>query len=455
MRDAAFLKQLRREMPQWIVRGWVSDAGGEAILDDVAARPGLGRMAPVALAVLGVVVFATGVVLFIAANWGVIPRPVKLAILFGGMWAAYAGGGVALARHGSIAQRFGHAFLLLGLLLYCANIALIGQIYNIAGSLPEGALMATLGALALALLLPSEPVAVAGLGLAVLWTFAETAGTTGLSRLHWPFLVVWAGFLIPVLRHNWRVGLHCALLALLLWEIEQLKVWWWPDTGGFVFMAQCLLLAGVALFAAAPVAHRFDRLADRAPLFERYALLWTFLPFYVLTLRRVTGLCRGCPSGPFSDFERAEASGWIVATLVVAVLAVGAALWRWRQSGSGRGWGVGVAVALAALSLATVLLPFDRTTATAIYVAYNLLYFGALVWLVHDGYRRNEVFQINIGFAFIAIGILTLYFDTFWSLLGRAYLFMLGGLLLVAVGWLLERQRRRLTASMGEREAAA
>lgn len=103
MWDRAFLNRLRKELPLWVEQGWVAADRQAAILDHAAARAERQiRMVPIALAVLGVLTFGTGVITFFAANWDVMAKAVKLAILFGGMWAAY-----ALGAHGLMAEQRG------------------------------------------------------------------------------------------------------------------------------------------------------------------------------------------------------------------------------------------------------------------------------------------------------------------------------------------------------------
>jgi uncharacterized membrane protein len=63
----------------------------------------------------------------------------------------------------------------------------------------------------------------------------------------------------------------------------------------------------------------------------------------------------------------------------------------------------------------------------------------ASVGMVIDGYRRNETFFINVGFAFFALKLLWLYFDTVWALQSRAIFFILGGLLVIGLGVVFDR----------------
>ena len=75
---------------------------------------------------------------------------------------------------------------------------------------------------------------------------------------------------------------------------------------------------------------------------------------------------------------------------------------------------------------------------------------AALIALIAEGYRRDDRFAVNLGFVAFALTILRLYFDTFWLLFDRSLFFMVGGLLVIALGWGLERKRRNLIGDLGE-----
>ncbi|MCI0484063.1 MAG: DUF2157 domain-containing protein, partial [candidate division NC10 bacterium] len=129
-RESGFLRRLRQELPVWVQQGWVTPGSEQQILDHAAAQrsPGV-RYLPLAFSMLGVLLLGAGVITFFAANWSVMPKVAKLAILFGGMWLVYAGAGYALRYRE--APQLGEALLLLGVILFGSNIMLIGQIYHI------------------------------------------------------------------------------------------------------------------------------------------------------------------------------------------------------------------------------------------------------------------------------------------------------------------------------------
>jgi uncharacterized membrane protein len=168
---------------------------------------------------------------------------------------------------------------------------------------------------------------------------------------------------------------------------------------------------------------------------ERYALAGVLAGISLLAL-------------PSFHFEQGAAGPWGagLAASVLLVAMVGAVI-RWRLSGDRLALG---AVAVVAVAVAGAVAPPGREWLAL--AVLNLVLVAALILLIAEGYRRDDRFVVNLGFLAFALTILRLYFDTFWLLFDRSLFFMVGGLLVIALGWLLERKRRHLIDDL--REAA-
>jgi uncharacterized membrane protein len=448
--DSVFLNRLRKELPGWTAQGWVTAAGEAAILEQATARTRGGlRLVPTALAVMGALTFGAGVITFFAANWEAMSKIAKLLVLLGGMWGAYALAARWLAAEAAGTRALGQATTLLGVILFGANIMLIAQIYHIDSHYPNGVLTWALGALALTYAVSVQVVAVAGLALAVLWSGMEIFAFG--SAIHWPFPVVWALFLPPILRHTWRYGGSAAMLALLLWCLMTLFSWPYDARGEEIFLIQVYVLAGMAFYVLGAAMEGVPAVAGLSAIVRRFALVGVLLSAHMLVYDDLYGVRRLQPSGTNYGIERlASAPGpWIAATLVALALAAGLAVWHLRRRGDGRVDGLaksGLALLAAAggLMLINLVLPASYNTVTLLYIAMNLVVFAGIVWLIVAGYRSGDRFQVNTAFVFFALGMLALYFNYFWTLMDRSLFFMGGGALLLAGGFLLERQRRRL-----------
>lgn len=449
MWDRAFANRLGKELPAWIDRGLLAPDQADAIRAHAEARAARGqKLTPVVLGVIGALIFGTGVILFFAANWDEMTKITKLVLLFLGMWGAYALGGYGIGRQAMGARVLGQSMLLLGVLLFGANIMLIAQIYHIDSHYPNGVLIWALGALALAWVVPSQPVATAGLALAVLWTGMESFVFWG--NIHWPFLAVWAAFLPPVLMRGWRWSTAMASLALFIWLLFALE----PLSSREIAYAMPLyVLIGMALYALGHQCADHPRLVPVAAIVQRFALVGTLLSAHAMVYTRVHGLrWRG---GIWADPRRLEtvSTEWIVVTILAVLITVGLAVWRLTRTADAEADTLNRAgILLAALAgvviLVNLFVPPTGRAVAAVYVTWNLIHAAALIWLVLRGYWRGDRFQVNAAFVFLGLGVLAIYFDSFWSLMNRSLFFMGGGALLVLGGYAMERQRRRLTAGM-------
>ena len=448
MWQTVFLNRLRKQLPEWVAHGWVQPEHQAAILEYAESSAGRGvQLLPIVLGVLGVLTLGAGVIMFFAANWAGMAKLAKLAVLFGGMWAAYAVAGWLLYRPTTRDQMLGQALMLLAVILFGANIMLIAQIYHIQAHYPNGVLFWSLGALAVAYVAPVQPVAVAGLALAALWTGLE-AGDFERSP-HWEFLAVWALFLPPLVWRGWRYAAMAAAAALLFWNVMLFGSWTWREPQLLAYLVPAQALAAVALVLLGVTAMRHRRSVPFATIVERTGLIGLGLAFLALIEPSIHGLGGNTMlGGRWQRLDQAPA-GWIVVTLAAGAVVAALAAWRYQQqAGARRGpagtWAYALLAALVVLTIANLFLPPVKTAVFVVHGGFLVLNFAGLLWLIAAGLSRGNRFQVNLGFLFFAMSVLIVYFETFWSLMNRSFFFMGGGLLLVIGGYLLERQRRRL-----------
>jgi len=441
-----FLNRLRKELPGWVERGWVTPVSAEAILQQVGAQSVGTHFLASALAVLGALLLGSGIITYFAANWDAMPKLVKLAVLLSSLWFSYGVGGYLLRedRYPRLAQ----ALLLLGVILFGANVMLIAQIYHIQSHYPNGVLLWTLGGLMTAYLIPSQPAMVAALALAVLWTSMESFG---FERIHGAFLLVWLACLPRIFQQSWRAAVHVACIGLMLWllfvfvNLEDNLQW---SKGTELFVIQLYLLSCCALFLIGLLMDTAERFAPFAGIVQRYPVIAGLLSFYALTSPRLQ-------SGQYwlgDKTVRATASTtWVIATLVALAAVVLLAAWHRRRAGGAARpaylhWGQMLIAGIAALILVTLFI--GGTYGGLVALAFNLLFFAGVIWLIVAGVQREDRFLVNAGFMLFTLGLLSRYVDTFWTLLNRSFFFMAGGAILILGGFFLEKQRRRLTGEI-------
>jgi uncharacterized membrane protein len=80
------------------------------------------------------------------------------------------------------------------------------------------------------------------------------------------------------------------------------------------------------------------------------------------------------------------------------------------------------------------------------YVWYAVGAIGLVAWGVHESSRQ----RINLGMAGFALAVMGFYSSSVMDRMDRAVSLILGGVLFLGGGWLLERARRRLVGRVGE-----
>lgn len=209
----AYERRLAHDLERWRKEGWVTDEGARQIRAEIASSWTNIGLAP-ALAILGVVLLGFAAMSFVAANWQEMPKFVRLGVLLGGLWGAFAVA-ATLLRRGQ--RKLADAAVLLATCLFGASIMLIAQMYHMEGNPPHAVLTWALGSLLAGVVLRSNPALALAMVLATLWTGWEK---TLIRGIHWEFLPLWAVIGAAFYWQRWRPGLHLSGLALAFWVVE-------------------------------------------------------------------------------------------------------------------------------------------------------------------------------------------------------------------------------------------
>lgn len=212
MFDWAYKKRLRDDLENWVGKGWLSPEGAAAILRDQEQDDGRSKL-PMALAGIGMVCVALAVFAFIAANWGAIPKSVKLAGI-----ATMVIGANFLAAEAAKRGRSGLADLATGFatLVFVGGMALVGQIFHLPADWAGGALLVAMGALAAAWLTGSITSLVVAATAAISWQtsrmwFEASTPTDSLISLALLITVFLHPFIYPA-----RISRFAAIALLLV-----------------------------------------------------------------------------------------------------------------------------------------------------------------------------------------------------------------------------------------------
>lgn len=431
-----FVGLLPDESARWVQQGLISEEQRGSILKLYPEPAAAGRDRTVLIfSILGSLLLAAGVVLFFAANWPRIPATVKVAAIMVAIVATY-GVGYYLAYKRDDYPRLGQALIFLGGLFYGAGIWLIAQIFHLDSHWPNGFLLWGAGVLPIAWATSSSPLLYLSTGLLTVWTVSEQASFDAYNYLY-PLLLL--GVVLPLSRRlgTWLAE-GAALAGLFLWFAINVPARQpgHGSPGDILLIARQLILYGLAV-AAGGLAGLGDLRA-----YLSVGVIGTLGGAYMLTFNTIS---RYNPQ-PYVMPSLFGGSPYVIAGSTIFLLAALAAGYLYVRRG-GRDLST-LLPAMAVFALASLLAGFAGNEVGRM-IAFNLLLFGGTVGLIVLGIQRRTAWVVNLGLIIFVIHVLTRYFDLFFSAMNKSVFFMVGGVLLLGGGWLLERNRRRWVGGMG------
>ncbi|MCM2563502.1 DUF2157 domain-containing protein [Lutimaribacter sp. EGI FJ00015] len=406
---------LSEAVNDWAARGLLPDDTAQTLHTDIAARSH-GWDFRTLLVIFGVLCLGLAAITFVAANWPDIPRPARLALIGGTLWAAWIGT-IWAGRRGAL--RWFEGLSLLACALYGAAIMLVAQLYHIQGAPVDAVWLWALGTLiAAALLRATMPLALA-IGLFFLWfalSLERDFGQVNLVYLGWWLLGALAAGMLPS-----RFCGHLSALALIGWvgvsliQKEAEVTLTMLATGG--------ALVVVALVLASQAAGRWLRGFESAALFYALALASALVVGLHVTV---------------ADFVMAAPGGGAV--LLIAPLAcLCVALWGFMQGLATR---YDLWITAGAATLFTIVFgiwPHQWLTA-----GFALALF---VWITRMGWRLHLRRLRVLGIMGFVAMLLILYAQTLGSLIGTAGFYLGAGLILLAGALIAPRLVRKRARS--------
>ncbi|MFH1259607.1 MAG: DUF2157 domain-containing protein [Elusimicrobiota bacterium] len=387
---------------KWLKEGMITSEQAQKMVADVCQRKeeSSSNKLIVVLSTIGAILLGIGVILFVASNWQGMDNIVKVLILLSSTAVVYYLGYVLRYRQQSLIQ-VGAALIFLSALLFGASIFLIAQIYHIQANSHVLVLIWLIGILPLIYALKTEPIA----GLASLLFFV------------WIGLFVFKGGRFPQTERD------------------------------FAGLPILYLVAGILLFGIGGIHYFFEELKGVARMFRISAIRVALLSLFILTFKPFSAGYFDLHSGKEMMQFSSRFSAWFAIFSVLAIIFVIVNL-LFNPSESDtfvfEGYtGLGLSV--------VVLIFFFFPSASIIYpILFNLIMAGIILILLFIGYRREDLKLVNIGITFLWVFVGARYFDFFWKLFPRSFFFMVGGVILVLGGIVLEKKRRQLKQQFGE-----
>jgi len=345
------------------------------------------------VSMIGAVLIAAGIALLIAAHWNEIPRGVKIGAGIFLMLGAHAGGWRLREGQGKY-RKTGEALHLVGSCLFLANIALLGQVYNIV-SRPPNALL--------------------------LWW-------VGIAALPW------------LLRSKAQHVL--LLLACGLWFGFEAN-----ERGGWIYCEsdrQVLLYALLGLvYLGAGYGLRRTNFSEFAGVTEKFGLAAFLVFFYPMAWKDFFGW--GNPEARPWIFAALGAFALLLSAIGIRNLTALSRQWRWTWLAALAGMAIFMATVWCGCWELDYAGPRHFAWASSwSYLAATLALFVFCLLQIQVGLQERSPFLVNLGVVFIALDILAAYCDLFGSMGRTGLMFLISGIFLMVLGVYLEKKRRAL-----------
>jgi len=346
--------------------------------------------------ILGAILLACGVVLFVSAHWDELGPAPRYLLVIAMVALFHLAGGYARASYRGLSTAL-HA---VGTIATGAAIALVGQIFNIQEHWPAAILMWAIAALAGWILLRDEAQQILTLLLFPAWMVAEFSfyadGDIGEVTHIGRFLAVWAVFYLTAFLGSRRKAVQGVLfavsaVALAVGTGMMLTGWrsWSAEQGSVSFGARFWLWAAIIVIPAGIAAFKGHK--------------------GLIPLAAVLAYAVALP--------------WCSRTWVEA--------WDYGNGNTG------------------------SFTQTAPNLLAHALVAGFAVFLCWWGVRQASRALVNFGIVGFAIAVAWFYFSNIYDKVGRSLGLIGLGILFLAGGWALEKTRRRILAAMGQAEETA
>jgi uncharacterized membrane protein len=346
--------------------------------------------------ILGGILLATGVILFVSAHWDDLSPGTRFALVVAMVAVFHLSGAMAREKYLALSTAL-HA---VGTVSTGAAIALVGQIFNIEEHWPAAILLWAIAALAGWALLRDEAQQTLTLLLFPAWIGSELAfyirGHIGQGPYLGRFLLVWAIFYLTMSLGSRRRAVHGILFAA----------------------AAIAALIGTAMMISGSLSWTVSQTA--IPFGTRF-WAWTVIaavPLAFAAFRGHWGLIPPASAIAFAFALPRCRSAWV----------------EHYDYGNGQNGS------------------FTRSDPNLL---AHVLVAAFAVFIIAWGVRQVSRALVNLGIVYFAIAVTWFYFSNIFDKVGRSLGLIGLGILFLAGGWALEKTRRRLLARISEPGQAA
>jgi uncharacterized membrane protein len=437
MPPARFRRQLKDQLPILESEGLITPQQSQSLFTryqlDTLGSEAMNSLLSV-IYTIGAVLIAIGIISFVAAHWEDIGRSTKIIMIFAVMLVAHGTGFYLWQIRGSY-PKLGHTLVLLGTLIFGANIGLMAQIFHIQSNPANGFMAWTLGAIIIAYATKSVPNAVLAVITATIALFSSIDRYPHYPIAWFPLAAII--LFVPFIYYTKSRWTLCSTLLLLTLAFPFAFA---REGSGEFSTASGVALAGILFFAWGTLSRQKERWSFISPP------AWTFgiiAASFALYLCSFFDFCRDLRPhwqlSPFTSFS--------VFSVVSAILLIfAAALWL---ASFLKTRNVVIFLLQAATALGLILIaglswfiePYTMTLIANLLFALIII----LLFIASFSYEDRRIFWAAVLMAALLILSRTLEYET--ELLIKAIIFTACGVGIIIAGVMFERflKARRLS----------
>ncbi len=351
------------------------------------------------IAIFGSLMVGAGIILFFAMNWSTIPKAVKVFSILAALAASYHIG-YTMKFSKATFLNVGGALIFLGAIIFGAGIFLIGQIFNINSHWPNAFLYWALGIVAFAYLTQSKPVMYLSLLTASFYVGSETF--YWFNFLDRYYNISYAFFLIFL-----SLGIAYYMLGNLHEKKGSIRMLRYPFhlIGSFLIMLAAYLFSFKWFGKANDYGYSTGANAMSVLFSSRFWIIYLAVTLIAIIFIFISFKYRDTKDR--TEFHEALYLGLLLVFTPLVVL-------------------------------------FSKINFWLIPITFNIILFLLIVGSVYLGYAKREKTLVNLGMIAFGVAIFSRYIEYLWDVLNGYLFFIIGGVLLIVLAIILEKNRRKI-----------
>ncbi len=405
--------KLRKEGEKWVNDGIITDEQLEAILNNYVKRDQSYLLVLFAVFLMGI-----GVLIFIFSDWAQVPHLSRLSVMVISMLILYIAGHyfynrssgknaelnnpVSLVDPDRRSQIYGISFIVLGFIFFGATLFLILNMYQVIFFNVWPFIIWSIVGL---LLYSVYEISLLFVFALLITIFSQIYSALAFSTFN---LIVFLIFIFgyfhyvfhrakPIFNYFFAIGLSIQILIATLVELDQ---YYW-----FIFLTLLMYMLGEIIPKKA---------LKQAFIYVSLLSIYIFKMYESFLLQEEY----------FLNDLIVEPSFFIV----LGIVWIGAFIYQWKQNRS-------------ELINLLLFIPFFFIPYSYVFIILSMFIFS-IYWLI-VGFQSKHDNKTIIGIVSFLISTFTVYIQFAWETLNKSLFFLLGGLLLFVISFILEKKRRR------------